>query len=380
MALLSGCARSGPVEAAAPASPPTVPVAKVEVQDLSHDLVLTAEFRPFQEIDLMAKAAGFIKEIRVDAGDRVQQGQPIATLEVPEMQDDLRRANAAMQRSNAEVRRADDEMNRAEGAHAITHLSFERLTAVSQKRPGLIAQQEIDDARSKDLVTEAQVAAAKSARAAAAEQVQVNDAEVRKIKTLMEYTRVTAPFAGVITKRYADTGAMLSQSTPVVRLSQNQLLRLILPVPESAVPSVHIGQQVEVRVPTLKRIFPGRVARFSEKVSAATRTMDTEVDVPNPDLVLIPGMYAEVDLMLDRRANALAIPVLAVDREGDTGQVMIVTPNNRVEHRKIELGLETAAAIEVRSGLNAGDLVVISGRSSLQPGEEVRPKLTEFKQ
>ena len=124
MALLSGCARSGPVEAAAPASPPTVPVAKVEVQDLSHDLVLTAEFRPFQEIDLMAKAAGFIKEIRVDAGDRVQQGQPIATLEVPEMQDDLRRANAAMQRSNAEVRRADDEMNRAEGAHAITHATL----------------------------------------------------------------------------------------------------------------------------------------------------------------------------------------------------------------------------------------------------------------
>jgi len=378
--LLSGCSRTGPVEAAAPAAAPTVPVARVEAQDLTHNLVLTAEFKPFQEIDLMAKAAGFIKEIRVDAGDRVQEGQLIATLEVPEMQDDLRRANAAMQRSNAEVRRADDELQRAEGTHAITHLSFERLTAVSQKRPGLIAQQEIDDARSKDLVTEAQVAAAKSARAAASEQVAVNDADVRKIKTLMEYTRVAAPFPGVITKRYADTGAMLSQSTPVVRLSQNQLLRLILPVPESAVPGVHIGQQVEVRVPTLKRSFPGRVARFSSKVAAATRTMDTEVDVPNPSLLLIPGMYAEVDLTLDHRASALAVPVLAVDREGDTGQVMIVTPNNRVEHRKIALGLETASAIEVRSGLNPGDLVVISGRSSLQSGEEVRPKLTEFKQ
>src|ERR1043166_10020290 len=123
----------------------------------------------------------------------------------------------------------------------------------------------------------------------------------------MEYTRVTAPFTGVITKRCADTGAMQTQSTPVVRLSQNNLLRLILPVPESAVPTVRIGQQVEVKVPTLKRSFPGRVARFSEKVSSATRPMATEGDAPNPSLLLIPGMYAELSLNLDRRNHALSV-------------------------------------------------------------------------
>jgi RND family efflux transporter MFP subunit len=269
---------------------------------------------------------------------------------------------------------------------------LQRLAAVVEKRPGLIAQQEIDDARSKDLVAEAQIASAKSGLAAATDQVHVNTAELQRVRTMLDYTRVTAPFAGVVTKRYADTGSMIqagtasqTQAMPVVRLSENSLLRLVLPVPESAVPTVHIGQQVEVRVPTLKRNFPGRVARFSGKLSLATRTMDTEVDVPNSSLVLIPGMYAEVDLTLDRRNAVLAIPVTAVDIDSEasppsgaaaTGRVMVITPNNRVEVRTISLGIETASKVEVRSGLNEGDLVVIAGRAGLRSGQEVRPKVT----
>ena len=326
----------------------------------------------------MAKVNGYVKQIPVDVGDRVTQGQLIALLEIPEMDDDLRRARASVERSQAEVTRAADELRRAETAHDLAHLVSKRLTGVSEKRPGLIAEQELDDARTKDLVAEAQIAAAKSAKSAADEQVRVNQADVQKIKTLMDYTRVTAPFSGVITKRYADTGAMQTQSTPVVRLSENNLLRLILPVPESAVPTVHIGQQVEVRVPSMHRTFPGLVKRFTDKVAPATRTMDTEVDVPNPNLLLIPGMYAEVNLTLDRRDHVLAVPVTAVDLEGHTGKVMVITANNRVEERKIELGLETADKLEVRSGLNEGDLVVIGGRASLQPGEEVLPKHTEM--
>src|SRR5207247_3187270 len=131
------CSRSRPVEAAAPAAPPTVPVAKAQLEDLSHDVVLTAEFKPFQEIDLMAKVNGYIKEIRVDVGDRVQQGQLLAVLEITEMNDDIRRATASVQRSTADVRHADDELQRAERAQEIAHLSFQRLSGRSQKRPGL---------------------------------------------------------------------------------------------------------------------------------------------------------------------------------------------------------------------------------------------------
>jgi RND family efflux transporter MFP subunit len=395
--LLSSCSKREVVEAGGPSSAeaPAVAVAKVQAENLSHNLVLTAEFKPYQEVDVMAKVAGYIKEINVDVGDRVRENQLLATLEIPEMADDLRKANAAVKRSEAEVRRAEDELKRAESAHDIAHLSYQRLAAVAEKKPGLIAQQEIDDAQSKDLVAEAQVSAAKSAKASAEEQVNVNNSDVERVKTLIDYTRVTAPFTGVVTKRFADKGSMIqagtasqTQAMPVVRLSENSLLRLILPVPESVVSTVHIGQRVEVRVPTLNRNFPGKVARFADKLSLATRTMDTEVDVPNPNLVLIPGMYAEVNLSLAQRNAVLAIPVTAVDMDNDAsqseggkpdaakGRVMVVTPNNRVEVRQVELGLETANKMEVRSGLNEGDMVVIGGRAGLQPGQEVHPKVT----
>src|SRR5579872_1217870 len=389
----ASCSRPAKVQAdTAAAEVPTVPVVRVATADLSRGLVLTAEFRPFQEVDVMAKVAGYISKINVDVGDRVRQGDLLATLEVPEMADDLRRARATLDRSQADVGRSKDELQRAESAHQIAHLSYTRLSAVASTQPGLVAQQEIDDAHGKDLVSEAQVSAAKSALAVANEQVSVSKAEMQRIQTMIEYTRVTAPFTGVITKRFADTGSMIqagtasqTQAMPVVRLSENSLLRLILPVPESSVPTVHLGQQVEVQVPTLHRSFPGKVARFDDKLSLATRTMDTEVDVPNPSLVLIPGMYAEVNLTLEQRGSVLAVPVLAVDldQEGSansgnaaTGRVMVITPNNRVEVRKIQLGLETSDKFEVRSGLNDGDAVVLSGRSGLQPGQEVRPKAT----
>src|SRR5882672_3723491 len=160
---LSSCTRTPPPVIAAEA--PVVAVAKVQTGSLSHELVLTAEFKPYQEVEVMAKVAGYIKDINVDVGDRVRKGQLLATLEIPEMGADLQRADASVQQAQAETARARDELQRTESAHQITHLSFQRLSAVAAQRPGLIAQQELDDAQSKDLVTEAQVASARSALA-----------------------------------------------------------------------------------------------------------------------------------------------------------------------------------------------------------------------
>jgi RND family efflux transporter MFP subunit len=363
---------------------PTVAVAKVGVEDIFHGIVLTGEFKPFQEVDVMAKVAGYVKKINVDVGDHVQEGQLLALIEVPEMADDQARAQSMLNRSQAEVARAKDELQRAESSHTIAHLSYTRLSDVAKQRAGLIAQQEIDDAQSKDLQAEAQVNAAKSNITAAEQQVQVSSADVQKLKTLFEYTRVTAPFTGLVTKRYADTGSMIqagisssTQAMPLVKLSENTLLRLIFPVPESAAPTVHVGQQVEVRVPTLGRSFPGRVARFSDKVLSATRTMDTEVDVPNPSLVLIPGMYAEATLTLDHRSAVLTAPIAAVDLAADesSGQVIVVTAENRIEVRKVQIGIQTETKLEVKAGLSDGDMVVTSNRSNLRSGQEVRPKV-----
>ena len=201
-----------------------------------------------------------------------------------------------------------------------------------KREPGLVPQQEVDEAHSRDLIAEAQVAAAKSSIADGGTEERAWRRPTRaRVQTLHKYTTISAPFDGVVTKRYANAGSMIqagtasqTQAMPVVQLSQNNLLRLILPVPESAVSRVHVGETVDVRVSSLGRTFPGRVARFAGKIQPSTRTMDTEVDVPNPTLTLIPGMYAEVNLRVDERHNALSVPLDAVDRSGAAPRVFTV--------------------------------------------------------
>jgi len=393
--LLAACGsseRMAEAQSSVPEETPAVAAAKTTLQNLSRNVVLTAEFIPFQEVEVMAKVAGYVKEIRVDVGDHVQQGEVLATIEIPEMQDDMTRAQATIDQAEAEVAGFRDEIRRAESAHEIAHLSYQRLAGVVKERPGLVAQQEIDDAYSRDLVAEAQLAGANSHLGAAMQKVSVTRSELARVKTMLAYTQVTAPFAGVITKRYANTGSMIqagtasqTQAMPLVRLSENSLLRLVLPVPESVVSLVRIGQGLTVRVPTMNRTFPGKVARFSDRVQLSTRTMDTEVDVPNPSFTLVPGMYAEVNFTTDSRSHALTIPVTAVDLSSGSetaGKVLVIVSDGasdgRLESRDVSLGLQTADSFEVRAGLREGDAVVIGNRSNLRPGQHVRPKLTDL--
>jgi len=396
--LFGACAKSGNEAAKAP-PPTTIAVAKAAREDLTRDLVLTADFKPFQEVELMAKVSGYVRAIHVDIGDRVRKGELIALLEVPEMADDLARAKSALKRSEAEASRARDELKHAQSLHDIAHLSYTRLAEVAARRAGLVAQQEIDDAKSKSLSTEAQVDAARSGLEAANQQIDVSRGALERVKTMLDYARVTAPFSGVVTKRFADVGSMIqagtasqTQAMPLVRLADNSVLRLILPVPESAVPTIHIGQRVEVRISSLKRSVSGSVTRFANSVAVGTRTMDTEVDVQNPDLSIIPGMFAEVRLVLDQHKGALAVPIASVDQGGTeaasgqpkaagtqpahAGRVLVVTPGNLIEIRQVTLGLETANEAEVLTGLKEGDLVVVGGRAGLQAGQKVQPKVT----
>ena len=361
---------------------PIVPVTKVGRADLANDLVLTAEFEPFQQIDVMAKVAGYLRTIKVDIGDRVREGQYLATLEVPEMEDDLAKAAAAIDQADAEIATASDEMRRTVAAHEAAHLSYARISDVVKREPGLVPQQDVDDAHSRDLVAEAQASAAKSNIKTAEQKARVARAEQSRLQTLRNYTMISAPFDGVITKRYANAGSMIqagtasqTQAMPVVQLSQNNLLRLILPVPESVVPRVHIGEAVDVRVSSLGTTFPGRVARFAGKIQETTRTMDTEVDVPNPSLTVIPGMYAEVRLRLDQRANALSVPLDAVDRSGPAPRVYTATADGIIHLVPLEVGLENSQAIEVRSGLREGDMVVIGRHAGLKDGQQVQIRL-----
>jgi RND family efflux transporter MFP subunit len=273
---------------------------------------------------------------------------------VPELRDELTNAIATWEKTEADYTNA--------------HLIFQRLTAVNKEHPNLVAQQDLDTADAKDRTTSAAIAAAK--------------ADVEKFRTLLDYTRITAPFDGVITKRYADPGALIqagtasdTQSMPLVRISDNYLLRLDFPVDLPYVKDVHVGDSVDVQVESLGgKTFTGTITRSTLKVNEDTRTMIAEIEVPNPNLEIVPGMYCRALLKVQRRPNALTIPIQAVPPgSGDT--VDVVTPQGQIEERPVKLGLETSTQYEVVSGLKEGEMVLVGSRSQIQAGQKVEPKL-----
>ena len=383
----AACSGSRAAERSGPGAAPTVAVARIGRGDIAQSLTIAAEFRPYQEIEVHAKVAGYVKSIGVDVGDRVKAGQLLAVLEIPELQDEIKQDAAAVSRAGEEVKRAQADLERTQSAHEVAHLAATRLSSVMKVRPNLVAQQDVDDAAGRDRVAEAQVSTAQAALAAAKEQLEVAKAGQGKTRTLFEYARITAPFSGVITHRYADTGAMIqagtssqTQAMPIVRLSENDHLRLVIPVPESAVPRIHLGGEVAVTVQSLHRMVAGKIARFSDRLDTDTRTMHVEVDVPNPKLELVPGMYADATLVLDEAKDAVVAPVQAIDRDEKGARALVVSGDGRqpgkIEERKIALGLEADDRMEVTRGLNAGDLVVVGSRAQLKPGTVVMPKLS----
>ena len=364
-----------------------VPVARVMRGDITNTAILTAEFQPFQEVDVMAKVAGYVRTIKVDLGDYVREGQVLAELEVPEMTDEVSKAAAMVEQTGSEIAAARDELKRAESAHEIAHLSHTRLQDVAKREPGLIPQQEVDVVRSRDLVAEAQLATARSKLRIEENRTLVAKAEETRVRTLRNYVRITAPFSGVVTKRYANVGSMIqagiasqSQAMPLVRLSQVGTLRLSLPVPESLVSTVRVGRPVEVRVKSLGRSFEGRVARFAGKVDQSTRTMITEVDVPNPTRVILPGMYAEVSIQTKEHDNVLTAPLDAIERTGSSTRVYAVDRAGIIRIVPVQLGVEDALRAEIVSGLEESDLVISGRRAGLKAGDKVKPKLLDSAQ
>jgi RND family efflux transporter MFP subunit len=336
--------------------PPTVAVCPVVRTDLFNQVTYPAEFRAYQEVELHAKVSGYISEINVDFGDHVKANEVLATLEVPELQDQLHNAIALEQKAEADYRAA--------------HLNYTRLSAVEKEHPNLVAQQDLDTAQAKDGMAEATINAAK--------------ADVGRYKTLVSYTKITAPFDGIVTHRYVDQGALIqagtaseTQSLPVVRVSDNYHLRLDFWPSVEYVKDIHLEDTIEVQVESLgMRSFKGKIKRFSLRVNEATREMRTEIEVPNPTLEIVPGMYAIVILKLQKRPQALAIPTQAVSGEAKS-TVYLVNANHEIEERAVTLGLETPDRYEVTSGLREGDLVMMGSRTQARPGQKVTPKLTE---
>ena len=352
----------------AQAEPPTVAVSTVAKSDGFREVSFDAELRPYREIDVHAKVTGYVEALPVEIGDSVKEGQTIASLDIPETKIELEHALADQRRSYAEVERASANFEEA-------HQVFARLSATDHAQPRLIAMQELDTARAKDRTAAATLDSAK-------EQAKVAEAEVKRLQTMVDYAHIIAPFAGVITRRQADIGALIQAgastgSMPVVRLSQNDKLRVVFPVSLSYVANIHVGDPVEIRVASLDRVLTGAIARFTRRVETATRTMEAEVDLANDDLSLTPGIYAAILVKFQRKENALFVPVEAVQRGKAGNSLYVVNEKHLVEERPVTLGLETPTKIEVLSGATEHEMVVLGSRSQLNPGQSVLPKVVE---
>jgi RND family efflux transporter MFP subunit len=331
----------------------TVAVVAASRTSLTNSMTFQGEFYPFQDVMIHAKVSGYVNPIRVDIGDRVKAGELLATLEVPELKDELEGAMASARRAEAE--------------HVIAHLDYTRLVEVNKSQPNLVAQQDLDDAEAKDSAMNAAYAATK--------------ADAEKFKTLSDYTRVLAPFDGVVTKRFVDNGTLVEAGTssntePVVELAQYSLLRLRFPVPEAEAPLIRDGGDVSVFIDALHRIFTGRISRDAWEIDRSTRTMIVEVDVPNPDDAFKAGMYASVKLSVQAANEVIAVPLQALSSDGSPS-ILVVTKDGNIEERKVSVGMRTASLAEIQSGLSEGDLVVVGDRSGLTPGMTVAPKVVD---
>ena len=379
-----GC-RSHQNAADAATQPISAAVSVVQRGNLSHVLSLAGQFQPYQVIDVHAKVSGYVRHIYVDIGDRVRAGQTLAVLEVPELNAQYRGSQSEQQRSKEQVSIARHEISRAESSHLALQANYDRLLQASKAQPGLIAEQELDDARAKADASQAQVDTARSTLSAAEQQSDVAKADMERYGALQSYTTISAPLSGVVIWRYADTGALIqagtasdSQSLPLVKLSQSDLLRLRLPVPEDAVDYIHDGDTVQIRVDALHRSFTGKIVRFTRNVSLDTRTMETEVDVPNKDLSIDPGMYANSYVQLAHKENVLTVPLLAVQHD-DSGHafVLVVDGENLVHRRIVTLGIQGSLLAEVLSGLQQNDRVVLGNAARYKDGERITPLLEQ---
>lgn len=356
-AVAAGCSRSvsGPASNAGDPSPvPVAGVAPVTRQDLFKEVTINAEFRPYVEAELNAKVSGYVGQMYVDFGDKVKAGQLLATIEVPELEAQLANAEALEQKAAADYTNAD--------------LIYTRLVGVNQAHPNLVAQQDLDTAEANDHATAAAIGAAK--------------ADVEKYQTLVSYTNIFAAFDGVVTARYVDPGQLIQAGTasgrPLLRVSDNYRLRLDFPVTVDYVKDIQAGEPVAVRVESLNdKKLTGKISRFTHDVDDTTRTMITEIEAPNPDLEITPGMYATVALRVEKHPGALAVPIEAVS-SGATSKVFVVNDDHEIEERTVKLGLETPDYYEVLSGLREGDLVIIGNRAAFQAGQKVEPKLVQI--
>jgi RND family efflux transporter MFP subunit len=371
-------AESPPDAAIKTLEPVSVQVTRPEQHTLSRQVGLPGSIEAVEQVALYAKTSGYLKWIKVDIGDRVSKGMALAEIDVPEMASELKEAEAEAQRADAGLITAQAELQRAEAEGELKQLTYERLKSIREREPDVLPQQPVDEAKAQHEVARAQVNLAKSHIRLAESGVAKAGASLARLTTLAEYAQIRAPFDGVVTKRYVDSGALiqhaLSQTnvSPIVTVARVDMLRVFIDVAEPDVSSVKKGNPATLTVDALPgKVFEGPVTRFAAALDPKTRTMRTEVDIPNRDGVLRPGMYGRVNLTLEQRDGVLTVPAEALVIEAGKTYLYTVV-DGRAKRVEVQTGLDDGIRVEVVNGLSGSEPVIITGKNAVSDGAPVK--------
>jgi RND family efflux transporter MFP subunit len=339
---------------------PSLRVATVEAGPNTVSVTLPGTTAAFAAANIYARATGYIAQRKVDIGDRVKAGDLLAQLAVPEIDDQISQNEATLAQLNSA-------MDQAEASRRLAQVTWDRDGPLLKQ--GWITRQQGDvDLRNLN-VQEAAVAAAKH-------NVTAQEKLVKQLRQNRDYASVVAPFDGVITQRNIDVGSLVqgnaTSGTFMFEIMQQDVIRVWIYVPQDSTFGVAPGIDAVVRVPELpNHEFPGTVTRIADALQSGTRTLLTEVDLHNPDGVLSAGIYCTIELKIPRRTPSLSVPADALIFNRNGTQVAVVN-NGKAEIRKVKATRDLGTRVELNSGVNAGDQVIINPPVNLADGSKVK--------
>jgi RND family efflux transporter MFP subunit len=356
---------------------PVVSVTPAVRSSATASLVLPGNIQALTEAPVLARASGYIKKRYADIGDRVKDGQVLAEIEAPELDQQIRQARASVEQAEAATQQAQASLDKGRSDESLARVTRDRFQKLADK--GVISKQDNDTYNSGLQAATANVQALDKAVNASKSNTAAAEANLARLNDLKSYLTVRAPFAGVITLRNIDDGVLVTEgNTLLYRIAQTGRMRTYLSVPQSEADSVHTGQKATLIVPNLPgRKFPGVVTRTSNALDTSTRTLLTEVQVANEGNLLLPGMYAQVDLAVPRKDPPLTIPGDTLMVRSNGPQVAMVAADGSVHFQKVELGRDFGDKLEVLSGLKEGDLLVANPSDEIREGVKVKPAARE---
>jgi RND family efflux transporter MFP subunit len=350
---------------------PRVEVIQVGRSSRKSELVLPGNIQAVTEAPILARAEGYIKRRMVDIGDRVKAGQPIAEIEAPELDQQLLQAKASLQQTQAALEQALANQQQGKANQELARVTADRWKNLAAK--GVVSRQENDQYQAQFQAQTANLQALEKAVSAARSNIAAAEANVARLDEVQSYRVVKAPFDGVVTLRNVDVGALVNAgSTLLYRIAQTGTLRIYVNVPQTNASSMRPGQAAQLSVSNLPgRRFTGTIARTANALDPTSRTMLVEVQVPNNDGALLPGMYAQVDLSSARAEAPLLIPGDALIVRADGTQVAVVRADQTVHLQKIEIGRDYGDRLEVTGGLQQDDTIIVNPGDAVREGVKV---------